>query len=104
MDILGSKKKIKVGLALGGGGARGFAHLGAIKAFEEYGIKFDYVVGTSVGSLVGAFYSAGFDYEQLFKIAKNIDIKDIKSSKILFIPSKTEGIEAVIKENLGHRF
>ena len=37
------RKEIKIGLALGGGGARGFTHLGAIKAFEEFGIKFDFV-------------------------------------------------------------
>ena len=41
-------------LCLGGGGARGFAHIGAIKAFEEAGVKFDMVVGTSAGALVGA--------------------------------------------------
>ena len=99
--LLGNKKKVKMGLALGGGGARGFAHLGAIKAFEEYGLKFDYVAGTSVGSLVGAFYAAGYSFDQIFKIAKNIQIKDIKSNKILFMPSKTDGIEEIITQNLG---
>ncbi|MBR3790856.1 MAG: patatin-like phospholipase family protein, partial [Clostridia bacterium] len=49
-----SSKKPKIGLVLSGGGTRGFAHLGAIKAFEEYGLKFDFVSGTSAGSLVGA--------------------------------------------------
>ena len=48
------KKKGKVALCLGGGGARGFAHVGAIKAFLEEGIDFDLVVGTSAGSIVGA--------------------------------------------------
>ena len=42
-------KKIKVGIAFGGGGTRGFSHLGAIKAFEEFGLKFDFVAGTSAG-------------------------------------------------------
>lgn len=95
------KKKVKIGLALGGGGARGFAHLGALKAFEEYGLQFDYVCGTSVGSLIGAFYCAGYSYDEMFKVAKNINIKDIKKGKIMFIPSKTDGIEKVISDNLG---
>ena len=58
--MLFKRKKVKIGLAFGGGGARGFAHLGAIKAFEQFGLKFDFVSGTSVGSLVGAFYANGF--------------------------------------------
>ena len=49
------KEPIKIGLALGSGGAKGFAHLGALKAFEENGITFDMVAGTSIGSIVGAF-------------------------------------------------
>ena len=61
-------KKVKIGLALGGGGARGFAHLGAIKAFEEYGLKFDFVAGTSAGSLVGAFYCNGWTFEEMYEL------------------------------------
>jgi NTE family protein len=95
------RKKAKIGLALGGGGARGFAHLGALKAFEEFGLQFDYVCGTSAGSLVGAFYAAKYSYEEIFKIARELDIKDIKTNKIAFIPSKTEGIENILIENLG---
>ena len=51
------RKKPKIGLAFGGGGARGMSHIGVLKAFEEYGLKFDYVCGTSVGSIIGAAYS-----------------------------------------------
>lgn len=51
----------KVGLALGGGGTRGFAHIGVIKALEAHDIEVDIVVGTSVGSAVGALYAAGFN-------------------------------------------
>ena len=93
------RKKLKIGLALGGGGARGFTHIGVLKAFEEYGIKFDVVAGTSVGSLVGAFYCAGYSYDQIYDIAKKIDLKDIKSSKLM--PSKTTGIEDLIINELG---
>ena len=49
-------KKVKLGLALGGGATRGYGHIGALKAFAEYGIEFDYVAGTSVGSLIGSLY------------------------------------------------
>ena len=101
MLFKGKNKKPKIGLALGGGGARGFAHIGAIKAFEEYGLKFDYVSGTSVGSLIGAFYAAGYNYEQMLKVAKEVELKDIRTSKIVLVPSKTSGIEAVITKNLG---
>lgn len=95
------KKKVKIGLALSGGGARGYALLGALKALEENGIKFDVVAGTSVGSLIGAFYCAGYNYNELYSIAKDIKIKDIKLSKLIFVPSKTDGIENIILNNLG---
>jgi len=96
-----SNRKAKIGLALGGGGARGFAHLGAIKAFEEFGLKFDYVCGTSVGSLIGALYCAGFSYDDFFKVARLLDLKNIRTSKLVFVPSKTDGIENIIIEQLG---
>ena len=98
--ILNSKKP-KIGLVLSGGGTRGFAHLGAIKAFEEYGLKFDFVSGTSAGSLVGAFYASGMKFEDMLNIARKIDEKDIRTSKLVFVPSKTDGIEKVITDNLG---
>ncbi len=101
MLFKGKNKKVKVGLAFGGGGARGFAHLGAIKAFEEYGLKFDYVSGTSAGSIVGALYSAGYTYEQMYKVATKLNVKDIRTSKLVFVPSKSDGIENVLKSELG---
>ncbi|MDD5612485.1 MAG: patatin-like phospholipase family protein [Gallionella sp.] len=55
----------KIALALGGGGARGFAHVGVIKALEAQGIVPDMVVGTSVGSAIGALYAAGYTGFQL---------------------------------------
>ncbi|MFN8388867.1 MAG: patatin-like phospholipase family protein [Bdellovibrionota bacterium] len=50
---------MKLGLALGGGGAKGFAHLGVLKIFEEAGVRFDVVAGSSIGSFVGAIYAGG---------------------------------------------
>jgi NTE family protein len=62
------KPPLKIALALGGGAARGFAHIGVIKALEAQGIVPDIVVGTSAGSMVGALYASGmsgFDLQQL---------------------------------------
>lgn len=55
------QKKYKLGLALSGGGAKGFAHCGALKALEEFGLKPDIICGTSAGAIVGALYAAGSD-------------------------------------------
>lgn len=66
-------KTVRVGLALGGGAARGFAHIGVIKALEAQGIVPDIVVGTSAGSLVGALYAAGNDGFALQKMALEMD-------------------------------
>ena len=52
-------RKPRIGLALGSGSARGWAHIGAIRALEERGIKFDLICGTSIGALVGAVYASG---------------------------------------------
>ncbi|MBI3901417.1 MAG: patatin-like phospholipase family protein [Nitrosomonadales bacterium] len=63
----------KIALALGGGAARGFAHIGVIKALEAQGIVPDIVVGTSAGSVVGAFYAAGYSGIELQQIAMQMD-------------------------------
>ncbi|MFZ2163272.1 MAG: patatin-like phospholipase family protein [Sideroxyarcus sp.] len=59
----------KIGLVLGGGGARGFAHVGVIKVLEAQGISPDIIVGTSVGSVVGALYAAGYTGYELQEIS-----------------------------------
>src|SRR3954468_19474376 len=53
------RRQPRIGLALGSGAARGWAHIGAIRALEDRGVKPDLVCGTSIGALVGAFYAAG---------------------------------------------
>jgi len=62
-----------VALVLGGGAARGFAHVGVIHALEQAGIQVDMVVGTSAGSVVGALYAGGIHGEQLLEIAKDLE-------------------------------
>ena len=95
------KRKIKVGVAFGGGGAKGMAHIGVIKAFEEYGLDFEYVAGTSVGSIMGAAYASGMKSNEILKIAKSMKTSDIRTSKVFFVPSKTEGIESMMRNNFG---
>ncbi len=66
-------KPPKVGLALGGGAARGFAHIGVIQVLEENGIKVDLVAGTSAGSLVASMYAAGKNGKELAQMAESMD-------------------------------
>ncbi|WP_294989471.1 patatin-like phospholipase family protein [Sulfuritalea sp.] len=65
--------QIRIGLALGGGAARGFAHVGVIKALEAQGILPDIVVGTSAGAVVGALYASGLNGFELQKVAMDMD-------------------------------
>jgi NTE family protein len=64
---------LKIALALGGGAARGFAHIGVIKALEAQGIVPDIIVGTSAGSVVGALYAAGFNGFELQQLSMQMD-------------------------------
>lgn len=67
------KKPPKLGLVLGGGAARGFAHVGVIQVLEEAGIRPSLVVGTSAGSLVAAFYASGKTGAQLQQVAESME-------------------------------
>ena len=71
-----NKKKFKIGLSLGSGGAKGLAHLGALKAFEEEGISFDVVAGTSIGSIVGALYAKGYSSDDMISLIKEVGFAD----------------------------
>ncbi len=94
---------LKLGLALSGGGTFGMAYIGVFKAFEEAGLKFDYVAGTSAGSLFGAAYCAGMKAQIMQEIALNLKEKDVITSKIFLVPSKTEKLEEVVDKILDHK-
>lgn len=95
-------RKTKIGLVLGGGGCRGIGHIGALKAFEELGVKFDYIAGTSAGSIVGALYAFGKSASEIEEIAKNLRKKDITSGSIPFVkPAKTERLENLLNGVFG---
>ena len=71
-----------IGIALGGGSARGFAHIGVLQALEEAKVPISVVAGTSAGSLVGAFYAAGFSPWKMQEVAlkvRDIDVADLSS-------------------------
>ncbi len=89
---------IKVGLCLSGGGAKGFVHLGVIKAFEEFGIKFDMISGCSIGSAIACMYADDLDFKTMYDIMSNVNIKEIKNGKFNFLPSNSSGIEQLAKK------
>ena len=62
------KTRPKIGLVLGGGGAKGAAHIGVLKVLEEQKIPVDYIAGTSMGAIVGALYASGLTADELEKV------------------------------------
>ena len=67
-------KQYNIGLALSGGGVRGFAHIGALRALEDVGIKPDIIAGVSAGSIVASFYAAGMSADEIFNLFGSIDM------------------------------
>lgn len=66
-----------IGLALGGGFARGFAHLGVLKVFQKYDIKVSHIAGSSVGSILGAAYASGAPLERIIEACRTLRFRDI---------------------------
>ena len=69
---------MNIGLVLSGGGSRGVAHIGVIKALEEHQIVPTHITGSSAGAIVGALYAYGYNSEDIFKFFKDIQILNIK--------------------------
>ncbi|MCQ2388006.1 MAG: patatin-like phospholipase family protein [Clostridia bacterium] len=95
------KREIKLGLALGSGGAKGFAELGALKAFEENGVEFDVVGGTSIGSIIGAFYADGYSTTDMMELMGKIDFSSLSS--LFMINMDTSSIFDVIDRTIGSK-
>ena len=76
------KESIKIGLALSGGGAKGLAHIGVIKVLEDAGVRFDYITGTSMGSIIGGLYAIGYSADSIEVIIKAMDWDYIINDKI----------------------
>ncbi|MBN1987347.1 MAG: patatin-like phospholipase family protein [Prolixibacteraceae bacterium] len=70
-DIISKHTKVRFGIALSGGGARGIAHIGVLEALEKYGIKPQIISGTSMGAIVGVFYAAGYSPKEILEIVSS---------------------------------
>jgi NTE family protein len=73
----GETQRPKIGLVLAGGGAKGAAHVGVLKVLEEMRIPIDFVAGTSMGSIVGGLYAAGFSPQEIEREIRTIDWQDV---------------------------
>ena len=74
--------RLKVGVVLGGGGAKGAAHIGALKYLEEMGIPVDYVAGTSMGSIIGGLYALGYSPDELTKLISDMNWSEYIGNKL----------------------
>ena len=93
-----------IGLVLGGGGARGFAHLGVAKALKEKNITPDIISGVSAGAIAGVFLAAGMDPDDIFNIMKEQDFMKISKFKVTkkgFI--RLEGLKEQIKLHVPYK-
>lgn len=106
---------MKLGLSLAGGGIKGFAHIGAIKALEEAGIHFDYISGTSSGSIVAMLYACGYSTDKIHDIfranvrkIRYVDFENIKRITKNFFSGKELKIDGfnsgIIIKNLVDRY
>jgi len=96
------KRKKKIGLALGGGVVLGAAHIGVLKAVEEFDIKISYLAGTSIGALIAALYAFGKSWEDIKAIALELDWFELSSlsiSKYGLLSNKKIG--KLITDNIG---
>ncbi|BDG61800.1 patatin-like phospholipase family protein [Caldinitratiruptor microaerophilus] len=95
-------QEVKVGLALGGGVARGIAHVGVLQALEESGIPIHIVAGTSAGSIVGALYAAGLDPWLLERVARELNWRGLVRLRLRRDGLlDAEGLEQLLRGNIG---
>src|SRR5574344_2540800 len=85
-------KRPKIGLVLSGGGAKGAAHIGVLKAIEEHPIPIDYIVGTSAGSLIAAMYAVGYTPDEIEKTVTGIEFYK------LFRNSSNRNYESILEK------
>jgi NTE family protein len=84
----------KIGLTLSGGGAKGLAHIGILKAIDSAGLKIDYITGTSMGSIIGSLYAIGYSADSIEKMSRQINwdliLSNQASLRTLFMEEKDE--------------
>ncbi len=91
-------KRPRVAIVLGGGGPRGFAHIGVLKVLDENGIDADLIVGTSIGSMLGALYASGTTAKELEAIALNFDVKRFIGISTSGLAGNGDAVQAFIDE------
>lgn len=72
-QVSNDEERLKVGVVLSGGGAKGMAHIGVLKVIEESGVKVDYIGGTSMGAIIASLYASGYSATQLDSLFRNLD-------------------------------
>ena len=82
--VWSQQQRPKVGLVLSGGGAKGIAHIGVLKAIDSAGLKIDFVTGTSMGSIIGGLYSVGYSGNEIETITKKLNWDELLSSKPIY--------------------
>jgi NTE family protein len=91
-------------LVLGSGGPRGFAHIGALKALEDGGVRPDLIIGSSVGSMVGALYAAGMTARDLERLAYEINMLDFFETPLLWGGlASGRSVQAYVNERVGDK-
>jgi NTE family protein len=94
---------MKTGLVLSGGGARGVAHLGVLKALDEMGIVIGQLSGTSAGALVGALYAQGHKPDAIFQLIKGISfLKSVRPAWALTGVFNMDGIRELLQRHIPH--
>jgi NTE family protein len=98
------KKKKTLGIAFGGGGARGVAHIGIVQVLLENNVDISYCSGTSIGALVGAFVADKRPIEEILKISKNLGYKDLVSVDFNFqgLSNSEKTIGRIVKKYIPH--
>src|SRR3984885_1287077 len=74
-------KRPKIGLTLSGGGAKGLAHIGILKAIDSAGLTIDYITGTSMGSIIGSLYASGYSADSILYIARRMNWDQVLSNQ-----------------------
>ena len=91
----------KIGLTFSGGGAKGLAHIGILKAIDSAGLKIDYITGTSMGSVIGGLYAIGYSADSIERIARKIDwdllLSNQSSLQSIFMAEKDEYSKYIIE-------
>ncbi|OSY87057.1 patatin [Tenacibaculum holothuriorum] len=96
--LFAQRQQPKVGLVLSGGGAKGFAHIGVLEAIEKAGVQIDYVGGTSMGSIVGGLYAAGYSPKQIQQVIDKEDFMQLLQDKV---PRREKPF---FKKNFGEKY